>query len=169
MKPIILLSFVVTVFTMASFTPGHAANGQIQAAITQQINQINPKTDKVDSMIEIVTVVNSPAHVGVGKIRAPRGIRVLGVTQTGKPCTLNAAKCKQRFSIKLDANKNCRLNGDYTISAEVRCPRNAAGAACSAGFEPIKFSLQSENFCAEKTTTLDCKKMKAMGRPCKKE
>jgi hypothetical protein len=165
MKPFVLF-FVMAVMAVAGIGIGSdralaqkALPNGFKMAITQQINSISKtKPGTVDTMIELVTIVQHPARVKMGKILAPSGIKVLGMRPSPKqtPCP-NVAKpgttCKQRFEIKLDANKNCRLNGQYAIQLSMVC-LPGQGSNCKLAQSAVPFKLASENFCEEKSVTV---------------
>ncbi len=114
-----------------------------KAAITAQINK-HAKNGTTDSMVEITTVIPAPAHVVADRVKAPKNIKVLGIMPS-KPCTAPTGNCKQRFKIRLDANKACKLDGDYQLMVKIACLKGA----CKPGAQTIPFKLKSEFFCAK--------------------
>ena len=107
--PIVLIAVILGATVIASDAIRAADPDGIKAAITQQVNEVNKKNrDRVDSRIELVTVVAAPAQLKLMKVKTPRGIKFLAGRVISPACPPDAeagTPCKQRFSIALDANK----------------------------------------------------------------
>ena len=163
MKNIIISCLAVSLLTTIGIADTHAADNRIAAAITQQINSFNKKSGQIDTTVELVTVSRYPARLALKGLSTPRNITYLGLekeTDFNKAChskTPSGKKCKQRFTFKLDANKACRLNGNYKAQFMVSCVEGKPKGRCKSGTHNVNFKLQSENFCDEKTTTIEKK------------
>lgn len=132
-----------------------AYSHEIKAAITQQVNQVNAKNSKkVDSHIELVTLIKQPFVIDVMTVATPPKIKFLGATttKTADVCLSKkptGQKCKQRHMINLDANKACKLNGKYLVKVTVMCAKGVKSKDCK-GYpkeDRIELKLESENFC----------------------
>lgn len=127
--------------------PAYAATKvglNLRAAITKQINDVDNATDKIRSLIEIVTVVHGACELQATHVTTPPGFKVVSLRETGRNVQGNATKdLKQRWQFELDPGTNNRLNGNYAIHFNVKCQ---PGSDCGTTTTKTDFSLQSETW-----------------------
>lgn len=127
-------------------------NLNLRAAITKQISDVDNATDKIRSLIEIVTVVHGAGELHATRVSTPPGFTVVSLKETNRQVNTNATKdLKQRWQFELDPGKNNRLNGNYSIHFRVV---SKPGFDCGLSETKTDFSLQSETW---SVTTLDVK------------
>jgi hypothetical protein len=138
---------------MSSYSVLSLPNGMnIVAAITKQINSVIAG-DKIETTLELVTVVAYPANLNYVSLTMPAGFTIKTATPNNVACTnVAGTTCKQRWTWTIDPGKNCTLNGSYKANFNRSC---AAGASCGTGVNSVAMTLASENFCS--TTTVNGK------------
>src|SRR5579883_1336060 len=136
--PVLVVSFVPAL-ALADYPDFHAA-------ITKQINPINPADN---SIVELVTVVPAKYELRFKSLKTPQGVAFKSETSPNKGCATQGGRCRQAFTMAIDASSSgkCKLDGNYVASFDVACT-NTKDASCKPGTHDVAFSLQSENFCS---------------------
>ena len=148
MKPDTIRSLAASVAVLLSL-PAAAQYKGFNAAITKQISPINAGDPAI---VELLTVIPMPYVLQFESLAAPNGVALKDANaETTCPDARDARKCRQRFTMAVDAHSSgkCSLNGNYVAKFDVACtdPKNPS---CKPGKHEVAFSLQSENFCTAK-------------------
>ena len=121
---------------------------QVAAAITKQITNLDSPTT---GTIELTTLITGQARLDFVGLDIPAGLTLRATSPDNSQCpqTGDPSKCRQRWAWTIAANNNCTWNGQYKARYNLVCQPGAAG--CTPRAHEVPFSLQSENFCAERT------------------
>lgn len=141
-----LAASVALSFSLAG--DAEAANkNSIKSAVTQQTSKVNPRDkNKIDGIVEVVTVSNSATRLELKSVSTPRKAKYLGVKVTN--CKATGGRCKQRFYMSFDGGKSCNLDGKYALNFQVHCKVGTPLSTCTPGPHQINIKLGAGSLCA---------------------
>ncbi len=132
-----------------------AATGGFRASITKQMTNLDTPTT---GTIEIGTLQPMGSLLQYVGVDVPAGLKVLDAKTTNNCPSENPKNCRQLFTWTIAAGQNCTWDGEYKARLNMTCAAGAAG--CAPGPREFTFKLKSENFCSERTVTVDVQTVK---------